>query len=224
MFERYAIYYTFEGVLDALGAAWLGWDIASGTDVSQPKLGALDLAKVTKRPRKYGFHATIKAPFYLAQGARLADLEGAFETLCATTTPAKVDALKVTQLGRMFALVPSGEDTSLKTLAQTVVETLSPLRAPLTPDDLKRRAKPNLSARQIENLRTWGYPHVMEDFRFHVTLTGPLDETYLPLMKDAAEVYFTPHLPAPFTLNHLTLAGARADGLFRELRRDALTG
>lgn len=224
MFERYAIYYTFEGILDALGAAWLGWDITSGTRVTHPKLGALDLAATTKRPRKYGFHATIKAPFYLAPSAKETDLRTAFKTLCATTPAAKVDGLEVQQLGRLFALTPKGDDTQLKSLAAKTVETLDPLRAPLTAHDLKRRQKPHLSDTQIENLRTWGYPHVMDDFRFHVTLTGPLSPEELPLMQSATQAYFAPHLPKPYTIDHLTLAGARADGMFRQISRATLTG
>jgi 2'-5' RNA ligase len=32
-----------------------------------------------------------------------------------------------------------------------------------------------LTPRQREHLDRWGYPYVMEDFRFHMTLTGRLD-------------------------------------------------
>ena len=138
MFERYAIYYTFDGVLDALGAAWLGWDITSGTEVVHPKLGSLDLSAYTKRPRKYGFHATLKAPFYLAKDAHETDLLTALETLCTTTPAAKADGLHIKQLGRLFALVPTGDDSELRTLAQKIVQVLNPLRAPLTAQDMKR--------------------------------------------------------------------------------------
>jgi 2'-5' RNA ligase len=31
-----------------------------------------------------------------------------------------------------------------------------------------------LTARQLDHLDRWGYPYVMEDFRFHMTLTGRL--------------------------------------------------
>jgi len=31
-----------------------------------------------------------------------------------------------------------------------------------------------LTARQAKNLERWGYPFVFEEFRFHMTLTGPI--------------------------------------------------
>ena len=224
MFERYAVYVTFDGVLDALGAAWLGWDITSGTEVVHPQLGPLDLSALTKRPRKYGFHATIQAPFYLAPDTSEGELEAAFSVLCATIPPVEIEGLQIAKIGRLFALVPSGDDAPLKELARSVVTQLSALRAPLTPDDLKRRSHPKLSERQRENLRTWGYPHVMEDFRFHVTLTSPLKQDELPVLESATQAYFGPHLPAPFLVTHLTLAGSRADGKFQSLHRTALSG
>ena len=33
---------------------------------------------------------------------------------------------------------------------------------------------PQLTPRQREHLDRWGYPYVMDDFRFHMTLTGGL--------------------------------------------------
>src|SRR5262249_30663264 len=39
----------------------------------------------------------------------------------------------------------------------------------------EQRLSAGLSERQIENLDRWGYPYVFEDFRFHLTLTGPID-------------------------------------------------
>ena len=32
-----------------------------------------------------------------------------------------------------------------------------------------------MTPKQCEHLDRWGYPYVMEDFRFHMTLTGRLD-------------------------------------------------
>jgi len=32
-----------------------------------------------------------------------------------------------------------------------------------------------LTSRQREHLDRWGYPYAMQDFRFHMTLTGRLD-------------------------------------------------
>lgn len=51
-----------------------------------------------------------------------------------------------------------------------------PFRAPLSGADRQRRLAAPLSARQVAALDRWGYPYVFEDFRFHMTLTGPLPD------------------------------------------------
>src|SRR5262249_55850996 len=48
-------------------------------------------------------------------------------------------------------------------------------RAPLTDADRARRHPSRLTPRQRDYLERWGYPYVMEEFRFHMTLTGRLD-------------------------------------------------
>ena len=51
-----------------------------------------------------------------------------------------------------------------------------------------RRNPSALTSRQREQLERWGYPYVMEDFRFHMTLTGRLDagrrEPVLTILRD----------------------------------------
>lgn len=224
MFERYAVFYTFDGPLAEAGAAWLGWDIARAEFVAQDDVAPLNLAAITERARKYGFHATIMAPFYRADTTDEQELIDGFDQLCATTAPVRATGLHVCQLGRLFALIPSGNDSAIKGLADDVVRYLDPFRAPLTPEDLKRRQSSRLTARQQENLINWGYPHVMEDFRFHVTLTSPLNTREQEPVEQAAKAHFEPHLPSPFEITHLTLVGADSDGMFREITRTALSG
>src|SRR4029077_13718977 len=45
---------------------------------------------------------------------------------------------------------------------------------PLTREERGKRLAGGLSAGQIAHLDRWGYPYVFDDFRFHMTLTGPL--------------------------------------------------
>ena len=51
---------------------------------------------------------------------------------------------------------------------------LDPFRAPLTPSERARRRPEDLDPRRRALLDRWGYPHVFEAFRFHMTLTGRL--------------------------------------------------
>ncbi|MBK9441889.1 MAG: DUF1045 domain-containing protein [Comamonadaceae bacterium] len=53
---------------------------------------------------------------------------------------------------------------------------LDDLRAPLSELDLARRQRGLLDARGLALLQRYGYPHVLERFRFHLTLTGPVDQ------------------------------------------------
>jgi hypothetical protein len=49
-------------------------------------------------------------------------------------------------------------------------------RAPTTDEDIAKRVARGLNKRQRELLDLYGYPYVMDEFRFHVTLTGRLEE------------------------------------------------
>ena len=140
-FARYAVYVTATGALADFGAAWLGWDSATGLETPHPKVFGIDVASVTATPRKYGFHGTIKPPFRLADGKTADELAAALEALCATLAPVILDGLKVRRLGRFIALVPEGDTGQLAMLAATTVERLDGFRAPPSEAELERRRK-----------------------------------------------------------------------------------
>lgn len=222
MYRRYAIYITPDGPLGHHGAAWLGWDIAKGCAVAHPEVAGLDIAKITKRPRKYGLHATIKPPMVLASGTSGEELERAACALARRLPPVQLDGLEVRRMGRFLALTPRGDAQALNDIAAEMVANLDIFRAPVTAQDLARRRQRPLTASQDRNLTTWGYPYVMEDFQFHITLTGPLQdaETTLPHVAE----HFAPVLPAPYVIDHLTLAGEDSDGMFHTIVRLPLGG
>jgi hypothetical protein len=217
MFRRYAIYVVPKGPLAALGAAWLGWDIAAGQAVPQPHLDGLDVAALTKRPRKYGLHATIKPPMFLAQGTTQDGLLRAAHEIAERLGPVELDGLQVARIGRFIALTGVGNPTALNTMAATVVETLDLFRAPPSPEELIRRRKSRLTHTRDDNLTRWGYPHVMDDYRFHITLTGPLKDPEGAMPHVAT--HFEPALPAPFMISDLALVGEDAEGMFHTIAR-----
>lgn len=201
MFTRYALYFTPPpGPFAEAGAAWLAQDIAA-------------------RPRRYGFHATLKAPFRLAAGTTEADLRDALHRFCAATAPVEIPALTVAAMGRALALMPASQSKSLETLAAQIVETFDPFRAPLTQAELTKRRRHTLSPAAEARLFRWGYPHVMEAFRFHMTLTGPLPAETRAQTTDAARAWFTPCLPQPMPIDALTLSAEDAGGQFHTLAR-----
>jgi putative phosphonate metabolism protein len=221
-FTRYAVYYVPpDGALAEFGAAWLGWDVAAGRPASGPDLPGL--GDVTMTPRKYGFHATLKPPFRLRDGVDADALGGAVSDMARSCAPARCAGLELARLGRFLALVPQGDASGLARVAATCVEALDRFRAPPEEAELDRRRKAGLSARQEALLTRWGYPYVMEEFRFHMTLTGRLPVDDIPHWTETLRAHLPP-LPDPFVLDQVALVGEREDGRFELIHRYALAG
>lgn len=180
MSARYAIYFSpaKHSAWWTFGAHWLGRDEHDHTALPQPELAGIgpeELQAITAEPRRYGFHATLKAPFHLSAGHTEADLVARLGRLAQTLTPVALGPLQLATLGNFVALVPELAPAGLQSLADACVTGLDDLRAPLSEPDLARRRSAHLDARETELLALYGYPHVLERFRFHMTLTGPVD-------------------------------------------------
>jgi putative phosphonate metabolism protein len=160
------------------GASWLGRDAATGAEVPQPALEGVapgDFLALTKAPRCYGFHATIKAPFALRAGATREALAAALERFCAARAGLALPRLEVAQLDDFLALVPAARESRVNDLAAECVRDFEPFRAPLDAAGLERRRRKLLTPRQDRYLEEFGYPFVLAEFRFHLTLTGSLE-------------------------------------------------
>jgi putative phosphonate metabolism protein len=189
---RYAIYYALalHSELDRFGAHLLGYDAFSGEALPFPdgiEQMLPDWRDLTQDPRKYGFHATLKAPMVLADGKSEAELLAACAEFAATPRPIPVIAPVVNVIGDFIAIVPSQPSAELQELAADAVSRFDSFRAPLTAKDRARRNPDRLPPRQRDYLERWGYPYVMEEFRFHMTLTGRLPaerrETVLAILR-----------------------------------------
>jgi putative phosphonate metabolism protein len=176
---RYAIYYApaSGSALDRFGAHLLGYDAFNGEALPFPDgiAQALpDWREITQDPRKYGFHATLKAPMRLADGTTESELLAACEAFAGSPRPLPIIKPVVSAIGDFIAIVPSQPSLPLEQLAADAVRHFDDLRAPLTPQDRARRNPERLTPRQRDYLDRWGYHYVMEEFRFHMTLTGRL--------------------------------------------------
>jgi putative phosphonate metabolism protein len=189
---RYAIYYAPApaGELDRFGAHLLGYDAFNGDALPFPdgiEQALPDWRDITQDPRKYGFHATLKAPMWLADGKTEAELLAACAEFAAMPRPIPMIKPVVSAIGDFIAITPSQRSLELEQLATDAVEHFDSLRAPLTPQDRARRNPERLTPRQRDYLDRWGYPYVMEEFRFHMTLTGRLPaerrETVLTILR-----------------------------------------
>lgn len=221
-YSRFAVYYVPpKGLLADFGAAWLGWDVDRGRQTPQPDLSGL--RDITMTPHKYGFHGTLKPPFRLPAGQGQAALEAAMADLARGLAPARCDGLALTTLGRFLALTPTGDLAGLRDVAAACVRELDGFRAPASEDELARRRKAGLSAAQEALLTQWGYPYVMEEFRFHLTLTGQLPQEAVPTWVETLQRRL-PDMPNPFVLDQVALCGERADGRFELIHRYTLAG
>ncbi|MEM6376362.1 MAG: DUF1045 domain-containing protein [Pseudomonadota bacterium] len=229
-FKRFAIYYTPpEGAFSAAAAHWLGWDCARGQAVKPASafldaLAPLDWNETTQAPRRYGFHATIKPPFALAPGQQAAELSEVFALHCRSQKPVALDGLTLSPMGRFLALVPEKSTQDLSELAAKTVRDLDMFRAAPSIEELARRRSTGLTPQQELLLQTWGYPYVMEAFRFHMTLTGRLPKADLPRVANVLNQLIVPHLPRPFPLDALSLMGEDEAGHFHVITRLALSG
>jgi putative phosphonate metabolism protein len=176
---RYALYYAPapRSELGRFGAHLLGYDAFSRKTLRFPvdiEQALPDWGELTQDPRRYGFHATLKAPMVLADGKSEAELLAACETFAQTSRPIPAIAPVIDALGDFIAIVPSQPSAELQALAADAVGYFDNFRAPLTASDRARRNPDRLPQRQRDYLERWGYPYVMEEFRFHMTLTGRL--------------------------------------------------
>lgn len=218
--KRYALYYAPPpGPLAEAAARWLGRDAETGTPLTQPYP---ELEAQTVSPRRYGFHATLKAPFRPATGATEEDLVEVLDAFAADHRPVMLEGLELKLLDGFLALVPAGDTRALNALAADVVTRFEPFRAPLTEAETARRKPETLSPAQRHNLALYGYPYVMDEFRFHMTLSDRLAPAAAERLAALAREAVMPHVTAPFRIDQLVLFGEDEAGLFHHVHRTTL--
>ncbi|TDK39116.1 DUF1045 domain-containing protein [Rhizobium deserti] len=207
---RYAIHFTppAHDPLALAAAQWLGRNAFSGEAVEPPAIrgiGLHDIAYHTAVPRRYGFQATLKAPFRLPADVSEAMLLRHLMRFAGAHDPFELPHLEVVRLGNFFGLAPAVPCETMRFLAASVVQEFDAFRAPLSEAELERCDPDSLSATQFANLHRWGHPYVMEEFRFHMALTGPLSTTEMPLFEKTLREYFAPYLRHPIEIANLAL-------------------
>jgi len=221
---RYAIYFVpaAETELYQFGAAVLGYDAYTGRDT--PSIRAVDpgWADRVREPRVYGFHATLKPPFRLAAGVTAAELQAELGVFARSQSTIAAGRLVVRVLGSFVALVLEANCAAIDTLAADCVQHFDRFRAPINEKERARRLSAPLTARQKIHLDRWGYPYVFGDFRFHMSLTGPLpvDDRALILRRLTEE--FASRLSAPhFVVDRIVIA-QQCGGAFRVVQSTLL--
>ena len=221
---RYAVYFSpLPGSAWAeAGARWLGRSYFETNEARATGGSALPhgwneaaFAAITRAPRRYGWHATLKAPFRLTAGRTAAELLAAVQALAAQSPRFNLPTLAVQRMGHFLALVPQQPSAELQALAQRCVVELHDFAAPPDEADIAARiVQGQLDDEQQALLHRWGYPHVMHRFRFHMTLSGDLSglsAAQQATLEAQAHALFD-RLPQPLCLDALSLLMEPAKG------------
>lgn len=207
-YKRYAVYYVpRQGEeLAQFGCDWLGVDAENGLVSDAP-------TPFVESPRRYGFHATLKAPMRLSQSSRYGAFRSDVEALAAILAPVTLGRLRLKRIGQFLALVADDHhEEDISTLAWKCVTELDHHRSEL--NEAERNKRTNLTISQTENLNRWGYPYVGSEFRFHMTLTSAMTSKQLdeatnlldkqipdePMVADSICIFGDPGEAKPFEL------------------------
>lgn len=226
---RYAIYFVPDrnSKLWAFGSSVIGYDSHTGKDVSfpdDPLFAGEEMRGWTDSPRTYGFHATLKAPFELAENVTEAELLEAADRFERGREPVELGGLTVAEMGGFIGLVPKEPCQELDSLAADCVTYFDEFRAPLSEADRARRLQSNLSPVQTAYLERWGYPYVLDEFRFHMTLTGRLPVDRRAEVRQALTRLYSA-LDGPTTVDAISVCvQPTRDSRFVVLRRMHLSG
>lgn len=207
---RYAVYLTSprHHALTRAAERWLGRSAFTGATSAPEAPAEADAAT----PARYGFHATMRAPFRLRDDRSEDALRDAFARFAAEegTIAAR---LTVASLANFVALV-APDQPAIERAHAASLDAFEPFRAPLNAAEIARRRPERLDARGLALLEAYGYPHVLEHFRFHMTLSGPLaPEAIAPVRETAAE-YFAAFLDARQPLVFALYVEREANGPF----------
>jgi putative phosphonate metabolism protein len=176
---RYAVYFAPppDSPWWQTGSQWLGRCAAGGVLKATPVINGIsdeEFQQVTAAPRRYGWHATLKAPFTLASGTTVSELRAALQTIAASANPFEMPPMQVALLDDFLAIMPQPRSAAAEALAARCVMELQPLAAALSATELQRRRQAALTPAQDALLERWGYPFVLNEFQLHCSLTGSL--------------------------------------------------
>ena len=189
-FARYAIYFTPQPgtALAAFGRSWFGRanDGITLQAFSDAGLSGTSFAKIAAAPGRYtGLHALFRAPFALRDGMGPEALKSRLITFAARRKPVETGPLTLSRAGRFLVLRPVEATPALEWLAAQCVGAFEDFAAPPSDTEREEHASPHLSDYQRLLLESFGDPFVLSEYRFAITLTGPLDAAHLERVAQA---------------------------------------
>ncbi len=180
---RYALYFSpvSTSLLWQLGCKWLGYEALTRQLIKQDPVPGIDTARlyeITRAPMHYGLHATLKAPFRLVDSFCEMDLRSAIRMFTDTRLSFVIPPLVIRLINDCLCLCPEYQPSELITFGADCVRNFDRFRMPLTGAELGRRKAEMLDSVEEKYLERWGYPYVLDKFRFHITLTGKVQNPF----------------------------------------------
>jgi hypothetical protein len=229
VYERYAIYYAprLESILGQFGNAWFGYDPVSREDIPRPIIKGMtpqEIEKITQGAGRYAFHGTLRSPFKLRKNRNLNSLDKSLESLATKIHPIICGPLSIRSIGRFLALVPDDPESQIPNLAEQCVRTFDNFRLAPGKEEIDRRRQAGLTTIQEQLLLRWGYPFVMEEFRFHLTLSDKLEGMDLIKYQAILEEHCEGLCKERFVIDEIALFGDPGQGgKFEEISRYKLS-
>lgn len=207
---RCAIYFipARDNPLTVAATRWLGRDAYTGERVESGGIEGLvdeDRAFLTAPVRRFGFHGTLRAPFQLVEGYSIDTLARALTRFARQRPSLLVPRTDIRLLDSFFCLLPDSPTPQVNALAAEVVMSFDHFRAPMSEGELERRYPLRLTDRQHANLLAWGHPFVLDDYRFHMSLTGPVPRNEQAYVLTVLKRYFGTLTSAPLIIDQLAL-------------------
>jgi hypothetical protein len=219
-YNRFAIYFMpqSESLFYDLGIRWFGWDPLRGSEVNGlHNKGTDEHLLVIEKARKYGLHATLKAPFRLRKGCELDDLISFFQDTCTRYDGCIFNNISIKKISDFIAITPNSDTTKIHSLAADIVKEFDQFRDELNESDIEKRNLSSYSLRQKEYFYSWGYPYVFEEFKFHMTL-GKLSHSKDGTAEEKiCNEYFQEIISKPMKIDNLCLMGEDQNGMFHIL-------
>ena len=207
---RFAHYYTPgpDTVLAEAASTWLGRDHENrGSSMIVTKtLGNERFAQLTQAPFHYGFHGTLKPPFRLHDATSKKLLCEELDHFCNQRSSFILEGLEIGWIGKFLCLRPVKSSEKMNKLAWDAVRQFDSFREDMSFTELERRRTQGLTPQQDALLLQWGYPYVMDEFRFHLTLSSKIEDAQeRTMLEEEARRHFSSDLLQEIPVDGMSL-------------------
>ena len=230
-YKRVAIYFLPKknSSLENFGKNLLGRDINKKKKISLTRRQKYfinrgftyfdELKDYCEQPAKYGFHATLKAPFRLKRNVKTKNFYDVISHIAAQHSRFKIKGLKIVYSKKFTFITSRKPNKLLINLESDLVKHLDTFRAELNKTEIKKRIPDSLTFKQNKYLKEWGYPFVFDQFKFHMTLMNQNNNKLSNKQKLELEklIYKTSNNVIEF--NEISLLGENKNGHFEEIKR-----